>query len=56
LREKALPHFDEFLFLRFRAPNVPPYVFEWLDYNQTAKEYSALLVRLSRLYDQRFGT
>ncbi len=49
LRDKALPSFDEFLFLRFRAANVEPYPFEWLDY------YAALLVRVSRMYDQRFG-
>lgn len=55
LREKALPSFDEFLFLRFRAANIPPYPFEWLDFEQTNKEYGALLLRVSRLYDQRFG-
>lgn len=56
LRDKALPSFDEFVFLRFRALNVPPYPFEWLNYEQTAKEYGALLVRVSRMYDQRFGS
>lgn len=55
LRSRALPTFDEFLFLRFRAPNVPPYTFEWLDYEHTAKEYAALLLRVSRMYDERFG-
>ena len=55
LRERALPHFDEFQFLRFRATNVPPYAFEWVDYAGTAREYGALLVRVSRLYDERFG-
>ena len=55
LREKALPSFDEFLFLRFRAANIPPYPFEWLDYEHTTKEYSALLLRISRMYDERFG-
>lgn len=55
LREKALPSFDEFQFLRFRATNVPPFPFEWVDYSQTAKEYSALLLRVSRAYDERFG-
>ena len=42
------------LVLRFRATNVSPFPFEWLDYAQTAKEYGALLVRLSREYDRRF--
>jgi hypothetical protein len=55
LRERALPHFDEFQFLRFRATNVPPYPFEWVDLTETAKEYSAMLIRLSRAYDERFG-
>ncbi len=29
-------------------------LYEWLDYSQTAKEYGALLVRVSREYDRRF--
>jgi hypothetical protein len=56
LREKAAPSFDEFLFLRFCAGNIPPYPFEWLNYQETAKGYGALLLRLSRIYDQRFGS
>ncbi len=55
LREKALPSFDEFLFLRFRATNVPPYPFEWVDFEQTKNHYAALLLRVSREYDERFG-
>jgi hypothetical protein len=54
LRLKAAPSFDEFQIIRFRATNVAPFPFEWVDYDQTAKEYSAMLVRLSREYDQRF--
>lgn len=56
LQQRASPNFDEFLFLRFRATNVSPYPFEWVDYTQTAKEYGALLIRLSREYDKRFVT
>jgi hypothetical protein len=52
---KAAPAFDEFQFLRFRAENVAPYSFEWVNHSQTAKEYGALLLRLSRQYDQRFA-
>ena len=55
LRDEALPRFDEFLFLRFRAANVPPFPFAWTDYEHTAKEYAALLLRVSRMYDERFG-
>jgi hypothetical protein len=45
---------DEFQILRFRATNVAPFPFEWVSYERTAKEYSALLVRVSREYDRRF--
>ncbi|MEO7367107.1 MAG: hypothetical protein ABIZ36_04070 [Gemmatimonadaceae bacterium] len=51
---QAAPAFDEFQVLRFRAENTAPFAFEWVDYSRTAKEYGALLVRLSREYDQRF--
>ena len=54
LLNRAASVFDEFQILRFRATNVSPFPFEWLDYPQTAKEYGALLVRLSREYDRRF--
>jgi len=52
---KAAPFFDELQILRFHATNVPPFPFGRHDYTQTAKEYSALLVRLSREYDRRFA-
>src|SRR5436190_1952811 len=55
LRSKAASAFDEFQVLRFRATNTAPFPFEWVDYEQTAKEYSALLVRVSREYDRRFS-
>ncbi len=51
---RAAPAFDEFQLLRFRAENVAPFDFEWVDHAQTVKEYGALLVRLSREYDARF--
>jgi hypothetical protein len=54
LLAKAAPAFDEFQLLRFRATNVPPFPFEWLDYERTVREYGALLVRVSREYDRRF--
>lgn len=55
IESRAKPAFDEFQFLRFSATNTPPFPFEWLNYQQTAKEYAALLVRLSREYDRRFA-
>lgn len=54
LRQKALPAFDEFQLLRFRATNVKPYPFDWVDMDKTVMEYGALLTRVSREYDRRF--
>jgi hypothetical protein len=51
---RVSPHFDELLVLRFTATNMPPFSFSWLDDAQTRHQYGAALVRLSRLYDQRF--
>jgi len=55
LRELAAPSFDEFMILRYKATNEAPYAFAWVDENQTAMEYSALLTRVSRDYDRRFA-
>jgi hypothetical protein len=51
---QAKPSFDEFLILRFRASNRPPYSFEWLDLKGTKLDYGAILTRISREYDRRF--
>src|SRR6266699_3832477 len=53
LTNRALSAFDEFQILRFRASNTAPFPFSWVNYEQTAKEYSALLLRVSREYDRR---
>lgn len=55
LEELARPTFNEFLILRFVATNVDPFPFSWIDEQETLLQYSALLTRVSRLYDQRFG-
>ena len=54
LLSRAAEKFDEFQILRFRATNVAPFPFEWVDLEQTNKEYGALLIRVSREYDRRF--
>lgn len=54
LVRRALLAFDEFIFLRFRAANVPPYPFEWVNAEETAVEYAAALARISREYEVRF--
>jgi hypothetical protein len=52
---QAAPHFFELQVLRFRATNTPPFPFKLVDLAQTEREYSSLLVRLSREYDKRFS-
>lgn len=54
--EKAKPHFDEFLLLKFSATNVPPFPFSWMNENDTTMQYAALLTRVSREYDRRFSS
>ncbi len=51
---RVKPKFDEFVILRYRAWNVPPYRFEWVDEEQTKMDYGAVLARIIRKYDQRF--
>jgi len=46
--------FDEFLILKFKATNTPPYPFKWVDEKETQNLYAASLVRISREYDARF--
>lgn len=54
LANEAQPSFDEFLILRFKATNTPPYPFDWVDYRDLELEYGALLTRVAREYDSRF--
>ena len=39
--------FDELLFLKYRATNEPPYLFEWVDSIGVRLDYGAALVRIS---------
>jgi hypothetical protein len=50
----AAPAFDEFLVLRYRATNEPPYRFEWVDYKDARLDYAAALTRICSRYQQRF--
>ena len=50
----AAPQFDQFLPLEFRAENVAPFRFEWLNKDSTERDYGAVLTRVLRSYDQRF--
>ena len=54
LLERARPSFDEFQILRFRATNLNPFSFQWVDLPTTEMAYSSILTRLSREYDRRF--
>jgi len=50
----AAPDFDEFLVLRFKATNAPPFPFEWVAYHETRLDYAAALSRSCARYQQRF--
>jgi hypothetical protein len=54
IRAEAAPDFDEFLVLRFKATNAPPYPFQWVNYEETRLDYAAALSRISARYQQRF--
>ena len=54
LMDRIAPSFDEFLVLRFRATNEPPYRFHWIDEEGTRLDYGAILVRVSQQYDRQF--
>jgi hypothetical protein len=54
LMSRTARYFDEFIVLRFRARNEPPFVFEWLDERQTTLDYGAALTRIIRKYEARF--
>jgi len=54
LREEAAPSYEHFLVLRYRASNVEPYPFEWVDLKNTELDYAAILTRMSREYERRF--
>jgi hypothetical protein len=54
LRAEASPEFDEFIVLRFKATNAPPFPFEWADYREMRLDYAAALSRISARYQQRF--
>jgi len=53
LRELAAPAFDEFLVLPFKATNESPFPFEWVDYDETSKDYASALTRVSSKYQNR---
>jgi hypothetical protein len=55
LETLARPAFNEFLILRFAATNVEPFPFSWVNEQDTLLQYSALLTRVSKLYEHRFG-
>jgi hypothetical protein len=55
LNDKARSAFDEFQILPFRATNMRPFPFEWVDLSNTEMEYASVLTRVSREYDRRFA-
>jgi hypothetical protein len=55
LEARSRSVFDEFLLLKFSATNQPPYEFKWVNETETLLLYSAMLTRISSLYESRFG-
>jgi hypothetical protein len=53
LLEQAAPAYNEFLVLRFRATNTPPYPFEWTNPDETRLNYAAALTRISSIFQKR---
>jgi hypothetical protein len=54
LRAEVAPEFDEFVLLRFKATNAPPFPFDWVNYDESRLDYAAALSRISARYQQRF--
>jgi hypothetical protein len=54
LLAKVASLFDEFIILRYRAWNEPPYNFEWVNEDRIIMDYGAALIRILRKYDTRF--
>lgn len=54
LLARASRAFDEFIVLRYRSPNEEPFLFEWVNEEQTNLDYGAALTRILRGYEVRF--
>jgi hypothetical protein len=50
LLKDAAPAFDEFLVLHFKATNIDPYDFQWVDQKRTELDYGAVLARVSSAF------
>ncbi|QNI31198.1 hypothetical protein H7849_19175 [Alloacidobacterium dinghuense] len=51
---EVAPLYDEFVILKYRATNEPPYSFEWVNEKDTKLDYGAALMRISNEYQRRF--
>jgi hypothetical protein len=54
LTQRVTPAFDELLILRFKATNVRPFPFAWVDERETRQAYGAAILRISELFENRF--
>jgi hypothetical protein len=54
LLSSVSPEYDEFIILKYRATNEPPYPFGWVDEKDTIQDYGAALLRISNEYQRRF--
>lgn len=53
LLQHAAPAFDEFIILRFKATNIAPFPFAWVNKKATDLDYGAALARISQQYEAR---
>lgn len=53
LIQHAAPAFDEFIILRFKATNEPPFPFAWVNAKATQMDYGAALARISQAFEAR---
>ena len=54
LREEVQPLFDEFVVINYRAVNVAPFQFRFVNAREAELDYAAALARVTRLWEQRF--
>jgi len=52
---KAAPSFDEFIILRYKARNEPPFEFQWVNAARCEQDYAAAITRVVRKYEVKFS-
>lgn len=53
VRDQVASSYNELLIFRFKATNEEPYLFQWVDFDETRRNYAAALTRISSAFQQR---